>query len=167
MYYDWRADEAFMPQPGYAAATTTPSAAWFSTKESIWLTMLRQFEALWSLQDGWDGDDAKAPTADLLGSVRILLDAFKEVAPAPTRILPMQDGGVVIEWRSRGRYLEIEIEEPYCGEIMEIREGAKTKHDQLCWREQNPSNVTALPSWPDARVHYLGKHAPECNGARL
>ena len=148
MYSDARWDNPFSlyPDHGGGAATTV---SLLSMEEICWRTMLQQFDQLYALQEGWDGDDAEAPDADVLDSVVQLLNTlFDREFPPPNRIVPSLQGGVVIEWRSEKRYLEIEIEDPYCGEVMDVREGAVPEHYELCWNQPATRIRPLLENWP-------------------
>jgi hypothetical protein len=149
MDFDARWEKNYVAHP-QSAERVTATGAWFSTEQMAWVTVHRQFEALWYLQDGWDGDDARAPDDKLLAGVSELLAELQDGhAPAPSRILPILDGGILIEWTTPDRHLEIEIEEPYCGEIMDIREGAETEHYLFCWRKTGPGNDAEFSQWAD------------------
>jgi hypothetical protein len=120
-----------------------------------WVAIHRQLDTLAYLPDGWDGDNARAPDDELVTGVRELLAMLQRSdAPAPSRILPIQDGGVLIEWTTPDRYLEIEIEEPYCGEFMEIREGAQTEHYRFCWRKARAEDDDELQLWANSTSYF-------------
>jgi hypothetical protein len=156
MDFDARWEKNYVAHP-QSAERVTATGAWFSTEQMAWVTVHRQFEALWYLQDGWDGDDARAPDHELLtGASELLAELQERKAPAPSRILPIMDGGILIEWTTQDRHLEIEIEEPYCGEVMDIQDGVETEHYPFCWEKFDPGNDTESRQWANIGNYHLG-----------
>ena len=65
------------------------------------LSRLRQ------LDDGWDGESAKALTDGACVTAISVLVALAIPAPPSAQLVPLQDGGVQIEWHAHGNDIEV------------------------------------------------------------
>ncbi|HPR05617.1 MAG TPA: hypothetical protein PLI17_03170 [Denitromonas sp.] len=109
--------------------------------DTAWTTLLHNVETAFEAGDGWDGEDADAPSEALLASVFSLLRQLQNSgSPMPSRIIPTYDGGIVVEWHYPDKYIEMEIEEPYSADVMEACVGEPADHYELTWRR--PSEAT-------------------------
>lgn len=134
-------------------------SGWGNAGQIAWDMAMRELEHLASLKHGWDGEDADPIEALILESTEQLLQELqRRYWGAPTRIVPTPEGGLAVEWRSATRYQEIEIEEPYCGDVMDAKDGGSPEHYRFCWREL--SQRSGLASWPDVMGYPVYEHSP-------
>lgn len=76
---------------------------------------MTDLDKLAALEDNWDGDGADSPQPKALDAARLIL----EYTPAPDRMLPTWDGGIILEWQPKGAAIfEIEIESDGKAELM-------------------------------------------------
>ena len=128
---------------------TQVASGWGSISESAWNAILRKVEELHGLRAGWDGEDAEAPSVELLESSIALLANLREAsAPVPSRVVPTLEGGLVIEWHQVDRYMEIEIEEPYRAEVMDSSNGAPIEHYEFSWSQPGRPRFAGA-NWSD------------------
>lgn len=70
----------------------------------------RQLDSLASLNAGWDGYDADAPSASVINEARKVLRSLQNELARPDKVGPSAEGGVAITFRSSGgRRVQIEI----------------------------------------------------------
>jgi hypothetical protein len=140
-------------EPVESTESATASTSMMLGADIYWWSVWQQIRQLSALQDGWDGSNAARPDPDILKSASELLTAvMKAEWVPPSSIVPSLEGGLLIEWRSGGAYQEIEIEEPYCGEVMEVVNG-QANHYDICWGERRQSQSPALQNWPEANEY--------------
>ena len=100
-----------------------------SPERDGWAEQFRRLDSLRELQDDWDGLEAKAPRAELVDSALVLGWILRQQGvAAPCRVVPGVNGTVLLEWQSEGAYCEIEVTEPYRGEVMQILPGQPAQH---------------------------------------
>ena len=141
-----------LSKPVYIGATTgMATVGLLTSKEALtWKAVREHLEELCDLSSGWDDDDAEAPRIDIINSAFFLLDWLEDKGfPAPTRTVPTVEGGVVVEWHLAKRYLEVEIDQPFCGEFMDKRESAPASHYPLCWGELESREGSEVDRWAD------------------
>lgn len=111
-----------------------------------WQSSLDKLTSFSNLQNSWDYGGAPAPSAELIHSVVYLLRALREDNgfPAPSRILPMQTGGIFIEWQLEDEYIDVEIDQPYVSEWFTINKLGREGHYEKHW--DRPSTVKSSSS---------------------
>lgn len=111
-----------------------------------WVRSNSRLMGLLQLEDGWDGEDAKAPDPRVIRSVFDLLDQLREARfPPPDRIVAGLEGELVLEWQQPPWHFELETSRPYHGEWMVKREG-KREFIPDSWQPEPKANPTEL-SW--------------------
>ncbi len=102
-----------------------------------WMNAESKLLEIEELDENWDGDDAIAPSQDIVKSVYQFLSLLKEDKTLynnpPARILPTIEGGILIEWQINSSYYEVEVEEPYKAEYMSVSENDDVYHAELKW----------------------------------
>jgi hypothetical protein len=79
-----------------------------------------------ALKDGWDGEEAKAPTRELILSILDFLNQLRiaKILPPPSRMVAGPEGEIILEWQNhQGEHVELEAARPYEGEWMFERDG--------------------------------------------
>jgi len=112
-----------------------------------WDRARRDLERFLLLEADWDGYGASASDPQLLETAsRVLLITQERGIPPPSRLLPTQSGGVLIEWQLPGLYFDAEIVEGHTVEWMFQAEGHATEHYEWELGEMIPPRETAVPS---------------------
>ncbi len=92
------------------------------------------FKMEW-LKRGWDGEDAKVPTESLIHSVVGYANYHKSKnSPAPTRVSPIEDGGIALEWNVDGEFRHCEFMVPYIVEAFTSIPGKPPKYEEIDFR---------------------------------
>lgn len=101
----------------------------------MWKIIYQTLARLMALETNWDGEGADAPNPLIVVSVNHLLAYLQKTAwnNPPSRVVPTSDGGVLIEWQSTGFYREVEVLEPFVGEVMTVVGGHTSSHDKWRW----------------------------------
>jgi len=100
-----------------------------------WQEELKALTQLEQLETNWDGEGAEAPDAEIIASgVALFIELSSQGMEAPTRIQPTPEGGIVVEWGSPNDYLEVEIAEPFRGEVMAVEGDAPARHWSIDWK---------------------------------
>jgi len=87
------------------------------------------------LKRGWDGEDAKAPSESLIYSVLCYANHHKlKNSPAPTRVSPIVDGGIALEWNIDGEFRHCEFIVPYIVEAFTSIPGQPPKYEEIDFR---------------------------------
>jgi hypothetical protein len=102
-----------------------------------WQRCMKDLEALFGLQDDWDGEGSAAPNAvNVKSAMRLLELAYQSGNfPSTPQVVPGGNGEVMLAWREGDLYLEAELVTPGKVEWMSAGPGRETNH----W-------VTALPA---------------------
>jgi hypothetical protein len=88
--------------------------------DSKWDAAIVRLEKLRELQDDWDGNNAPAPSGELIDAVRNKLEELRRADhPPPSSIAPTFDGTISIQWDIPGGFWELEFLSPT--EVEEIR----------------------------------------------
>ena len=111
-----------------------------------WAEQEGRLAELRQLQDGWDGEDGRAPSRELLESVIQLLRECQETgrAPAPSRILATADGTIFIEWQIPPLFASLEVEQPFEGTLLIEREGYVAEFRVEKWL---PHHARSFSQW--------------------
>lgn len=89
-------------------------------QETPWQQSKQRLIDIQKLDEGWDGEGAEKIDPEIIKTAKILFQQLSEnSSDVPSRIIPTNDGAVVIEWRLDGFYTQAEIETPYLIEWME------------------------------------------------
>lgn len=81
-----------------------------SASDNAWRRLYEQMFSFLSLQDDWDGADARAPDMHRIATAcRLMKQLEARGITTPARVLPTPDGGILIEWHADGEYTEAEI----------------------------------------------------------
>lgn len=123
-------------------------------EDRLWDQIVHGLRDLVFLPTNWDGYGAEAPDPDLVDSACQLLATLRTMSalPVPSRILPTQDGGVLVEWQTPDRYLEAEIVDVGRVEWMFQSEDAPTVHREfLLPRRESDTNEVEYP-WLNVSV---------------
>ena len=102
--------------------------------EAGWNPALDQILASYTLESGWDGEGAPAPSRPLLAAaMRLATDLRKLRCPAPARAVVSLDGTIILEWQQSGDLVELELLAPGRAELTIHRTGRPTSHTPLSW----------------------------------
>lgn len=106
-------------------------------RPDAWNQCLADLLAIRAFDDDWDGQSAKAPSADLVDSAVQLAEILRQQGMvAPSRIVPGVNGTVIFEWQQGDIYRELEMTTPYCAEMLEMTPGQPPKHWIVSAEEQ-------------------------------
>lgn len=106
---------------------------------------------MYQLEDGWDGEGARAPSRELVESVAELMRRHRESnRPAPSAIVPTPDGTIFIEWQNPPEFASLEVRIPFEGEWLIEREGYRPEFLVEQW---TPACMPAgrSPQWTETR----------------
>lgn len=103
-----------------------------------WRQLEQQLRELSMLTDDWDGEGSRAIEASSIRASLELLKALDNQLPPPSRVLPTQSRGVLIEWQMEGIYLEAEVTPHRIVEWMQFMPGNQPMH----WESTLPSGVS-------------------------
>ena len=91
-----------------------PNTPAFSDESSLsWLmSACEKLNELVELPENWDGHNGAQIERDIAGfALSLLLQTLKSDAPSP-QIVPLNNGGLQMEWHQNGIDLEVEVEAP-------------------------------------------------------
>jgi len=113
-----------------------------------WEDRFSNLDALYELEDNWDGEGAEALRGELIDSASdyLMILHKKDESFPPTRIAPSQDGEIIIEWQEGDLYMEVAITEPYHAEWMYQVSG----QDVIQWEDK-----WGIKKEPDTNESYL------------
>lgn len=112
--------------------------------EIEWQQSVFRLQEIENLDADWDGEGAEKIDYDIIRSAEALFERLSSTSVPPSRIVPTQDGAIVIEWHNNGAYTEAEIETPYLVEWMHRSPQGTISH----WDEDLPMPETEFYS-PD------------------
>lgn len=148
-------DDLWQPSP--TLLTTSPEFL----MESQWKEALKVLTRLAYLEPDWDGEDAEAPDTEIIDScIALFIELSRRGMQAPTRVEPTPEGGLIVEWGSPNYYLEVEIGEPFRGEVMAIEGDAPAIHWPVVWSsaDGDPSRTSA--EWSTDSEFSYGEPTP-------
>jgi hypothetical protein len=95
-----------------------------------WEPAVRALVEFRRLGDDWDGQGARALSAELLASaIGLAYLLYERGTEPPSRVVPGPEGSAVFEWQfPDGAYAEIEVVRPFYAEVMLLRPGQPAKH---------------------------------------
>jgi hypothetical protein len=100
-----------------------------TTLPDAWSQRMAELLDLRTLEDDWDGQGAKAPSAALMDSAIQLAGILRQQGMnAPCRIVPGVNGTVIFEWQQGDIYREMELTTPDRAEMLEMTPGQPPKH---------------------------------------
>lgn len=115
-----------------AAKGPAPAGVAERKKTEPWDQIMDDLISIRTLQGGWDGLNAKAPSAELVDSAIALARRLRQLGmEAPCRVVPGLDGTVLLEWQGNGVYMEAEVTRPYFAECMKIVPGQPAEHWEI------------------------------------
>jgi len=82
------------------------------------------------LGNNWDGEGAAAPLPELVDSAISYLTQ-RNIPIAPSRIVPVNDGRITLEWDFIGLFVSIRIQSPNQGRIMLVKPDGKTEFSEI------------------------------------
>jgi len=95
--------------------------------DGLWSRRVDELRAMRLLEDDWDGQAAKAPSAELVDSA-VALALRRAGAELPSRIVPGVNGTVIFEWQAGEEYCEIEVTRPFHAECLRFLPGQPAQH---------------------------------------
>ncbi len=132
------------------AATERITSEWLPPADAAarkWAKTHIELKRLLLLRDDWDGEGAKATSADIIDSAHALLKSLYSPHDAPARVVANGDGGIHIEWQSGNQVLLVEISSPYKGLWIKSAPGVPGLSWETTWA---PARATLTQ--PQARV---------------
>lgn len=95
-----------------------------------WQKIIDDIAAMQQLADDWDGQGAQRPTEELVRSAVGLGSLLQEIGvDAPSAVAPSATGSLLLVWQGPGEsYCEIELTEPFHGEVMVLEPGRGPEH---------------------------------------
>ncbi|MCW9023635.1 MAG: hypothetical protein OQK73_03030 [Gammaproteobacteria bacterium] len=102
-------------------------------KDIAWHRNFMDLYELFDLEDNWDGEDAEAPSIELIENAISYLNSLQTTSdmPAPSRVIFTQDEEIVVEWNYNNNYLELTIAEPYKAEWMIVDPIGNVQHSEV------------------------------------
>ena len=102
--------------------------------ETMWAKVVNSLTSMYSLLDDWDGEGAESPNQLIIDSVFNLLGEIRDKNIAlPERIVPTQEGGVLLEWQRGGDYMELDVIEPNLADLMLVKNGQEPVQSEFRW----------------------------------
>jgi len=84
------------------------------------------------LERNWDGDCAVPPTGPLIASVIELAEHLKSKdGLPPTRVSPIVDGGIALEWQVGDEFYHVEFLTPDIAELFTSIPGTKPEYEEI------------------------------------
>lgn len=100
-----------------------------------WESAIDSIAKMQWLKRNWDGDGAKVPSELLVLSVVDYANYHKSKnSPAPTRVSPIEDGGIALEWNVDGEFRHCEFMVPYIVEAFTSIPGKPPKYEEIDFR---------------------------------
>lgn len=95
-----------------------------------WRKIVDEIASLQDLEDDWDGQRSPKPGDELVRSAIGLAHLLQERgSPAPSAVAPSPAGSLLFVWQGPGEsYCEIELTEPFHGEVMLMEPGKEPEH---------------------------------------
>lgn len=115
-----------------------PSSPTSSVADEFELRRRRSIDELLELRkigSNWDGEGAAAPVPELIDSAISLINQNKFGVP-PSRIVPVNDGRVSLEWDTNGYFISLRIESRYQGRKMLVKPNGATVFSVVNWSEE-------------------------------
>jgi hypothetical protein len=100
-----------------------------------WSNLENDLKRIQRYRDDWDGCGSSAPDSILVDAAISLLGKLrKDGYELPFRVALSPNGSIIIEWQSKGEYLEAEIASEYQIEWMHAINGRTPTHwtERLC-----------------------------------
>jgi hypothetical protein len=121
--YQERASEPKPPR--LARSPSLPISSIQSEADAKWRRSIDDLLELRQLAANWDGEGALAPLPELVDSAITFVREKRNPIP-PSRIVPLNDGRVTLEWEAAGYYLSLRFESPCQGRVMSIQPDGST-----------------------------------------
>ena len=100
-----------------------------------WESAIDSITKMQWLKRDWDGDGAKVPSETLVVSVVRYAKYLKSKnSPPPTRVSPIEDGGIALEWSGDGEFRHCEFMVPYIVEAFTSIPGKPPKYEEIDFR---------------------------------
>lgn len=149
---------------GYSREVANPQL--FATRQNIskdnqserWASVIESIEKMQWLKRKWDGDCAIPPTGALIGSVIVFATHLKSrhVKP-PTRVSPIVDGGVALEWQVGDAFYHFEFLVPYIAEAFTSIPGTPPKYEEIDFKHiatsiRDPNTNQSRDQWSQSQT---------------
>jgi hypothetical protein len=116
------------PRPKPVSPTSSIPTEW-DLKQKDAVDELLQLR---NLGDNWDGDGALAPIPELVDGAIEFINQRRYPMP-PSRIVPVNDGRITLEWEIHGYYFSLRIESPSNGRQMVVMPNGDTEFYKVSW----------------------------------
>jgi hypothetical protein len=83
------------------------------------------------LGNDWDGEGAIGPVPEIVDSAIDLINANK-YGP-PSRVVPVNDGRVSMEWYANGYFWSLRVDRPGHGRVMLVKPDGTTEFTEVSW----------------------------------
>jgi hypothetical protein len=110
-------------------------------QDDAWLRSIRQVQG-WLREPPILEDGETPPTALVIDTFMRMIDSQQARMPAPTRVMPNGEGGLVVEWISGTRTMVIEISEDLSLEFTVLDQGVRLQRETL--RQPSPNQYFYL-----------------------
>lgn len=101
-------------------------------KDSKWDSVINSITNMQLLKSNWDGNGATPPSGSLIRSVIELATHLKSRHNLPpTRVSPIVDGGIALEWQVGDKFYHWEFLLPYLAEAFTSIPGAQPKFEEI------------------------------------
>jgi len=120
---------------GGVLTATGLSTSYESHVNKEWNKFRNEIIGFVSLQEDWDEMGGVPPSPELINGALNIFSREERLKrfPPPVRVVPTNEGGIIIEWQFDGCYLEAEICEPFCAEWMYAEPGRPIEHWEETW----------------------------------
>jgi hypothetical protein len=79
----------------------------------------------------WDGEGAVAPIPELVdGAIDFVA---QRIYTPPSRVVPINDGRIAVEWYQDGCFVSLRVESPYRGRQMFVKPDGSTQFSEIDW----------------------------------
>jgi len=107
-----------------------------NSQSERWDSIIESIAKMQWLKRKWDGDCAIPPTGSLIASVIDLAKYLKSKDDLPpTRVSPIVDGGIALEWQVGNEFYHYEFFTPYIAEVFTSIPGTKPKYEEIDFKE--------------------------------
>lgn len=118
---------------GQTARQATDTSSLENRIEKQWRAAVDDLLEIRRLESNWDGEGAVAPVPELVDAAIKIVKQRMHGLP-PSRIVPVNDGSISLEWEFGGGYfMSLRVETPCEGQHMLVRPNGATEFGRVNW----------------------------------
>ena len=117
-------------KPGLIETATSSSILQKTARR--WKDSVDELLEIRGIADNWDGEGALAPSPELVDNAIEFLVQRKCPVP-PSRITPVNDGRITLEWDQDGSYVSLSFEAPYRARRTWVKPDGSVEFSEVNW----------------------------------